>query len=229
MHYKFLDSAHVSNVLVEGTIVISSFEYFRRLEEAQWGGIADKLEAATELKMPEYFVATENSPELKQLNNANIGLGRFKQFAKIETGGVISMSGARFIHQIPDAYIFSASWGNLDHLRDYMYVKAQRKYDTCLKLRNLHRLQRRLLDAGYIPELDSRFSDVFHRGEHKIVEYEVRSNSFPEAVLPPSAFKKGIQFREQSEARITFIPKIALVQTRLIVRFPDPGSIFEKV
>jgi hypothetical protein len=70
---------------------------------------------------------------------------------------------------------------------------------------------------------------MFSTGEHKIVEYEVRSNSFPEAVLPPSAFKKGIQFREQSEARITFIPKIALVQTRLIVRFPDPGSIFEKV
>jgi hypothetical protein len=74
MHYKFLDSAHVSNVLVEGTIVISSFEYFRRLEETEWGGIADRLDAATELKIPEHFVATENSPELEQLNNANIGL-----------------------------------------------------------------------------------------------------------------------------------------------------------
>jgi hypothetical protein len=53
MHYKFLDSAHLENVLVAGTIVISSFEYFRQLEEVEWGGIADPLEAATEFKMPE--------------------------------------------------------------------------------------------------------------------------------------------------------------------------------
>jgi hypothetical protein len=229
MHYKFLDSAHLTNVLIDGTIVISSFEYFRQLEEAEWGGIADPLEAATEFKIPENFVATEGSPELAQLNSAGIGLGLFKQFAKIESGGVINISGARFVHQIQDAYIFSASWGDIDQLRDYMFTKAQRKYDACLKIKNLHRLERRLFDSGYILDLDRRFSDVFHRGEHKTVEYEARSSSLPESVLPPSAFKKGIQFKDQAEARITFIPKIALAQKRFIVKIPDPGTIFEEL
>lgn len=229
MHYKFLDSAHVANVLVDGTIVISSFEYFRQLEEAEWDGIADPLEGATELKMPDNFVATENSPELAQLNSANIGLGLFKNFAKIESGDVITLSGARFVHQIQDAFIFSASWGDLSRLRDYMFTKAKRKYDACLKIKNLHRLERLVFDKGHILDLDRRFSEVFNRGEHKTVEYETRSSSLAAGVLPPSAFKKSVQFKDQSEARITFIPRIALTQKRLIVKIPDPRTIFEKV
>jgi hypothetical protein len=164
MHYKFLDSAHVSNVLVEGAIVISSFEYFRRLEATEWDGIADKLEGATELKMPEYFVATENSPELEQLNKANIGLGQFKQFAKLETGGVINMSGTRFIHQMPDAYIFSASWrvtfqmfstgGNTRLLS--MGLALTRSQKPCFHHRHSKRypVQRAIRGANYLHSKD---------------------------------------------------------------------------
>ncbi len=49
MHYKFLDSIHVPNVMADETVIISSFDYFRRLEEGAWGEIADNLEAASEL------------------------------------------------------------------------------------------------------------------------------------------------------------------------------------
>jgi hypothetical protein len=228
-HYKFLDSAHVSNVLIEGTIVISSFEYFRRLEEAEWSGIADPLEAATELTSPDRFLVTEGSSELAQVNSAGIGLGLVKQFAKVESGGVLDISGMRFIHKVQEAFVYSASWGNFIPLRNYMFVEAERKYDACLKLRSLHRLERRLFDTGYIPALDCRFSDIFERGERKTVEYEPRSNSLPERVLIPSAFKKGVRFRGQSEARITFVPKTTLGQERLIVRISDPGTIFERI
>lgn len=48
MYYKFLDNADVNKVLIDGTMVISSLEYFRRLE-ANWADIGDPLEGASEL------------------------------------------------------------------------------------------------------------------------------------------------------------------------------------
>ena len=41
MHYKFLDSVHMPKVMVDGTIIVSSFDYFRRLEASAWDAIAD--------------------------------------------------------------------------------------------------------------------------------------------------------------------------------------------
>jgi hypothetical protein len=43
MHYKFLDSKDIDRVLVDGTMIISSLEYFRRLEEGKWTDIGDPL------------------------------------------------------------------------------------------------------------------------------------------------------------------------------------------
>jgi hypothetical protein len=227
MHYKFLHSIHVPNVMVDGTIIISSFEYFRRLEESAWRGIADTLEGATEFKLPDEFTATAGSANLAQLNNAGIGLGMCAQFARVETGGKLDFSGARFIHQAPDAFIFSASWGVLDSLRKYMCEEAPKPYSACLKIRSLHRLEARILHEGYVRELACRFSDVFERGQRGIVTYEARSNSLPEAVLPPSAFKKGLPFKDQSEARITFVPKVAMSHLRLTIQVPNPSALFE--
>ena len=57
-------------VMVDGTVIISSFDYFRRLEASAWDGIADNLDAATEFRFPNNFVVTAGSPELAQANNA---------------------------------------------------------------------------------------------------------------------------------------------------------------
>jgi hypothetical protein len=215
--------------MADGTVIISSFDYFRRLEEGAWGEIADNLEAASEFKLPEDFIVTPDSAELAQLNDAGIGLGMFKQFARVESGGKLSLSGARFIHQMPNAFIFSASWGVLDVLRKYMCEDAQKTYSACLKIRSLHRLQRCIFNEGYIRELDSRFSDTFDRGQRGIVAYEVRSNSLPAGVLAPSAFKKALRFKDQSEARITFVPKVTISHSRLTIQIPNPSSLFEAV
>ena len=75
MYYKFLDSADIDKVIVNGTLMISSFEYFRKLEASQWGAIADPLDAASKLTVGGPFVICENSPELEMVNKANIGLG----------------------------------------------------------------------------------------------------------------------------------------------------------
>ena len=229
MHYKFLDSVHVPRVMVDGTIIISSFDYFRRLEEGASGEIADKLEAATEFRLPDDFIVTADSAELAQVNNAGIGPGMFEQFARVESGGRLVLSGARFIHQMPDAFIFSASWGVLERLRKYMCEEAQKPYSACLKIRSLHRLERSIFCEGYIRELDCQFSDAFERGQRGTVTYEVRSNSLPEAVLSPSAFKKALRFKDQSEARITFIPKVAIPHSRLTIQVPNPSALFERV
>ena len=229
MHYKFLDSIHVPNVMADGTVIISSFDYFRRLEEGAWGEIADNLEAASEFKLPDEFIVTADSAELAQLNKANIGLGMFKQFARVELGGKLALSGARFIHQRPNAFIFSASWGVLDRLRKYMCEDFRKTYSACLKIRSLHRLESSIFSEGYIRELNCPVSDAFDRGQRGIVTYDVRSNSLPEMVLAPSAFKKAVRFKDQSEARITFNPKVAMSLSRLTIQIPNPSSVFERV
>jgi hypothetical protein len=83
MHYKFLDTRDIDRVLVDGTMIISSLEYFRRLDEAEWADIGDPLEGASELTIKGDFVIREDSPELELANNANIGLGMFQTFAKV--------------------------------------------------------------------------------------------------------------------------------------------------
>lgn len=125
MHYKFLDTKDIDRVLVDGTMIISSLEYFRRLEEAEWADIGDPLEGASELTIKGDFVIREISCELDLANKANIGLGMFQTFAKVSGGGVINMSGARFIHVVPSLFIYSVSVGDLGELTTRMCVKSR--------------------------------------------------------------------------------------------------------
>jgi len=83
---NFLDTKDVERVLIDGSIVISSFDRFRNLEETKWGAIADRLESQTELTFKEGIVAREGSPELEMLNDAKFGLGLFSRFASITDG-----------------------------------------------------------------------------------------------------------------------------------------------
>jgi hypothetical protein len=131
MYYKFLDSADIDKVIVNGTLMVSSFEFFRKLEASQWGAIADPLDAASELTVGGPFVIRENSPELETVNKANIGLGMFQKFANVSGGGTIDISGARFVHTIPNLFIFSAAVGELNELTTEMCVNAERRYDAC--------------------------------------------------------------------------------------------------
>lgn len=206
--------------------MVSSFRYFRELE-SRWGAIADPLEGATELKVPKDYIVTEQSEKLKQINEAGIGLEMFKQFVRVESGGVIDLSGASFVHQLPDTYIFSASWGCLDQLKTNMCDSAERPYRACLKIRSLHRLEHQIFDEGRILELGVPFSQVFERGQRGIVRYEARANSLPAAVLPPSALIKAPRFEHQQEARVTFLPRGPIDHQRITISIPRPLSVFK--
>ena len=218
-------------MLVEGTIAISSLEYSRRLEDAEWADIGDPLEGASELTVERDFVICENSPELTLANTAKIGLGMFKQFASVSGGGVINLSGARFVHQVPKLYIFSVSVGNIDGLTTRMYVNAKRPYDACLKVADLAMLQL-MAFKGRVRDLNRAVSDIFLPGLIQAVEYEPRSRDIRQGpVLEPSPFKKAESFVGQSEVRVLFVPKedTQIAAERLFIELPNAASVFEEV
>ncbi len=189
--YKFLDTADIDKVLVDRTIKVSSFEYFRQLEADKWGDIADPLEGASELTAKGEFILRENSPELEIANKANIGLGMFQKFAQVESGGIVDMSNARFVHAIPNLFIYCATIGKIDEFTIEMCVNAERRYNACLRISNLAELQRRIFESGWVRDLNCKVSDVLLPGFIQAVKYEARSRDIRKGgVIEPSPFKK---------------------------------------
>jgi hypothetical protein len=229
--FKFLDQGDVSKVLHDGTVVISSFQYFRELEEKEWGLISDRLEGASEMTTPSSFVLTENSRELNMLNSALVpvapGIGKFVHIAE---GGIVSMRGTRFVNTVP-GHIYCASRGDFEALKIYHTQQAEKKYDACLRIKDFKELAERISGTGVLVETGRKFSDVFERSNIGVVEYEVRSRSVEQgAMIQASPFKKALVFKSQSEARIHFVPKNGEAPAaRLIVKIDDPGSIFAEV
>ncbi len=231
-YYKFLDTSDIDKVIVDGTLIVSSFEYFRDLEGDKWGTIADPLEAASELTAQGKFVIREDSPELEMVNKANIGLGMFQKFAHVSSGGVIDISGARFIHAVPNLFIYCAAVGEVGDLITTMCVNAERPYNACLRILDFAALRQRIFETGQILELNCNVSDVFDPGMIQAVEYEARSRDIREGgVIEPSPFKKDLKYRSQSEVRLLLIPKAQaqIPSNRLTIKIPDPASLFEEV
>ena len=235
-YYKFLDSRDIERVLGDGTlgtIKVSSASYFRSLEAAKWGTIADPLEAASALTVSEKMVLTEGSPELDIANSANIGLGAFQRFAAVESGGRVEIApGVKFIHTTPELFIYSVAAGDLDKLTQEICVNAERPYDACLRIRDLGALRERIFEAGRIPDLGCKVSDLFEPGLIQLVEYEERSRDIREGpVIDPSPFKKDLRFKPQSEVRLLLVRKEGkeIPDRPLIIEIPDPQSLFTEV
>ncbi len=231
-YYKFLDTRDIDRVLVDGTIMVSSAAYFRELDAGKWGDVADHLEAASLLTASGEFIIRENSPELEIANNANIGLGAFRKFAEVSSGGSVDISGVRFVHTTTDLFIYSACLGDLNRLTSEMCVTADRPYDACLRISDLAALRRRIIETGRILDYDCKVSDVFEPGLIQQVEYEERSRDIREGpVIEPSPFKKDVKFKSQSEVRMLLVPKDpkGISNKRLVIEIPDPRSLFEEV
>lgn len=178
------------------------------------------------------FVIRENSPELALVNNANIGLGMFQNFAVVSDGGVIDMSNVRFIHVVPKLFIYSLSFGNIDELTTEMCVKSKRLYDACLRCLDLGGLQRKMFEHGRIRDLNCGVSEIFMPGLIQALEYEPRSRDIKQGpVIEPSPFKKDTKFKGQAEVRVLFVPKeqVQVSEERLTIEIPEPTSLFEEV
>jgi hypothetical protein len=230
--YKFLGTMDIDKVLSNHTIKVSSFEYFRELEATEWGDIADPLEGASELTMKGEFVLCENSPELEMANKANIGLGMFRQFARIESGGIVNMSNTRFVHAIPNLFMFCASVGKIDELTTAICENAEKPYDACLRIVNLAELQQRIFESGWVRDLNCKVSDLFHPGLIQAVKYQARSRDIREGeVIEPSPFKKAEKYEPQSEVRMLLIPKegAEIGKDTLIIEIAGPTALFTEV
>lgn len=201
-YYKFLNRSDVARVLVEGTVLVSSLEYFRNLESEHWKLIADPHEGASELTMPEHFVATENSPELDMINNSRVAEGIALKAVHVVGSGRVNLSGAKFRRTLP-GHIYCASNGYFDELSRYYTTEAELKYDACLRITSFRRLMRRIFRTGHIVGTQTKFSDLFYRGIFDRVSYEPRSRSIEDGpILDVSPFKKGLAFKPQCHSRI---------------------------
>lgn len=228
--YKFLNAEHVDAVCQKGTLIVSSFQYFRDLELTEGPWIGDRLDGATEMRTPEQYVLTEGSKELDTINNANIGHGMFKQFAEVSSGGVIDMSGATFITTTPLLYVFSFSGGELATLRTSMTHNEVRPYDACVRLLSPWRLLVAIMDEGVVVDLDVHFKTLFFHNMIDEVKYSPVSRSVTDGQsIPPSPFLKDVRFSSQCEHRIVFEATQTIPQDRLVIRVPRPETLFELV
>jgi hypothetical protein len=230
--YKFLDTTDIDKVLSNHTIKVSSFEYFRKLEATEWGDIADPLEGASELTVKGEFVLRENSPELEMANKANIGLGMFRQFARVESGGIVNMSNTRFVHAIPNLFMYCASVGKIDELTTAICENAEKPYDACLRIVNLAALQQRIFETGWVRDLNCKVSDLFHPGFIQAVKYQARSRDIREGeVIAPSPFTKAEKYKPQSEVRMLLVPKegAEIGKDTLIIEIAEPKALFTEV
>jgi hypothetical protein len=178
-YYKFLDPSDLEKVLVDGTLMISSVEYFRKLESQ--GQIGDALDSASEMTTPEKFVLTENSAELDLINNAGIPLFTGK-FAHVSGDGKIYAGGMRLISVLP-GHIFCASFGELAELKSYFKETAERKYEACLRINSLDAILHRLFQTGIEAQTGKRFQDFFDRYSIGSVTYEAPSRSVIEGKM----------------------------------------------
>jgi hypothetical protein len=233
MYYKFLDTADIDKVL-DGTIIISSLEYFRGLEEKEWAGIGDPLDGASELTVKGEFIITEGSQELEMINESVEALGLFKgKFAHVSAGGKIVMSDSRFLPLAPRLFIYSVTIGNIDELTTCMCVNVKRPYNACLRIADLEGLQRNIFECGRVRNLNCLVSEIFLPGLIRPVEYEPRSRDVRQGlpVIEPSPFKKAEKFSGQSEVRVLFVPKegVAIPEERLIIEISEPTVFFTEM
>jgi hypothetical protein len=230
--YKFLHTKDIDYVLIDKTIKVSSFDRFRKLESSEWGTIADRLEAQTELTVKDRIVAREGSPELEMLNSANLGLGAFTKFVDIRSGGRIEVaSGTAFYHQVPNMFIYSMSFGKLRPLTEELCVKARKPYDACLEIISVVELKKAVLQHGWIRVLNRKVADVFSLSVVREIEYENRSRDIKDGpVIEPSPFKKDPSHKAQSEVRMLLVPKEGeLVNyNELIIELRNPARLFKE-
>jgi len=232
MYLKFINTEHIDRVLKDGTIIVSSFQYFRDLEATQGPWIGDRLEAASELTTPENFTLTEGSPELQRTNEANVGMGLFTgQFAQVSGGGRIEMGGARFVQQVEPMHIYSFASGDLDELKTRMCVEAQQPYDACLRIFDPSALAQAICDTGETPD-GSPFKALFAMIRHEPIKYEpVTQDILTGNAIAPSPFRKAPRFAPQSEERFVFVPILGgpALADRITIQLTNPSSYFEEV
>jgi hypothetical protein len=147
--FKFLDSKNIDDMLVRGTIRVSTLSHFRKLEGDDW--IADRNEATTIVNVNEPVVLTASG-------------GKFEPWrpdgamGAIELGdGPLSLNNMVFAYQHHDCFIFCASAGEKETLTQAMCRDAVQPYDVCVRIRvPFEQFVHRVFYRGVVLELNER-------------------------------------------------------------------------
>jgi hypothetical protein len=225
--YKFLDSRHVDDVLIRGTIKLGSLTHYRGTEaDQQW--ISDRLEGRVEINAggEEGMIVTEHDNPLDRMLPPSLA-GRH---AVVRNGGRMIISPGVKILISPDVnpFIFSASKGLLEPLVEEMCQNSPQPYDACIGISDIGLLAHRLFYRGVVAELgNAKISKLFAHFVWKPVSYDSLSRR-PEHGQSPEAspFLKDRIFAAQHEIRIVLFPHKPIDSATLIVQLPRPDQLF---
>jgi hypothetical protein len=214
----------MDNILINGTLRVSSLSYYRRLEGPQW--ISDRLEGSIEVKMTEGLVVTGN--EISSFTPEG-----FPLLVKADTGGKGVLGGQIVLNfRHPETFVFCASQGDLAPLTEAMCRDTDQPYDACVRIRDMQLLLHRMYYRGRILEMDgAKVNSVFSYGCWAPVEYHNLSldqKTMAGRPQPPSPFTKHHDpFPRQREVRIAFFePRQVLLVETLTIKIPRPKEIF---
>jgi hypothetical protein len=223
-YYKFLHSVHIDNILIDGTVRISSLSYYRKLEEPQW--IADRLEGSIEVNLTEGLVVTGD--EISSFTPEGFPLP-----VRAGTGGkLIILDNIILNFKLPDVFVFCASQGDLALLTEAMCGDSKNPYDACVRIMDMELLAHRMFYRGRVLEMGSaKIGDVFSAFRCAPVEYcnlSLDQKTMTTRPPPPSPFiKHHDPFPRQREVRVAFIaPRQVLPSETLTIKIPRPKEIF---
>lgn len=222
--FKFLDPNNVDDMLVRGTVRISTLSHFRKLEGEKW--IADADEATTVVNASGAVVhSASDEPQFETW-----GPPGFTNLSKASSGGwIIFGADARLSYVHPNCFIFCASQGEKETLVQAMCRDAKQPYEAAIRiLLPLSLLAHRIYWRGTILELDNqpvrRFLQLVSSGP---VTYDAVEHHHAAGQAPaPSPFRKHPDFAPQSEVRIVLVPVQDLGRDQLTIKLPHPEKIF---
>ncbi|MDQ2803685.1 MAG: hypothetical protein M3Y41_13775 [Pseudomonadota bacterium] len=217
--YKFLNSAHINCIIVDGTVRISTLSYYRKLEKEQW--IADCLEGSVGV----------NISNLSKNSNEDLGFAPkgFPEIYGAGTGnGMVFIRDTEIRYYSQDTFIFSASRGDLPSLTKTMCQDSKDPYDACVRIVNMELLAHRMFHRGVVVEMGNtkvnRLFSHFHCAP--VVYDDLRRDPKTTRLPQPSPFLKHSTFAPQREIRIALQPRQAIPLQNLTIKIPHPEKAF---
>jgi hypothetical protein len=208
-----------------GTIRISTFSHYRRLEKP---GIGDATEASSIVNVDDAILKGISHQLTAEPWRPEGFLGAFA----VGPGSTLNLRNVQGQYNHPDCFIFCVSEGDRDTLTEAMCFKATHPYEACLRLLiPLPLLAHRIFWRGEVMELNNApVRNLFFAVDSGRVTYDAVEHNCADGQAPtPTPFKKRPlpEFVLQSEARIVLWPNNDLGGLQqLTIQLPHIEKIF---
>ncbi|HEY1630072.1 MAG TPA: hypothetical protein VGF56_02095 [Rhizomicrobium sp.] len=231
--YKFLNSKHI-DLLLNGSIQISSLAYFRYLEDESGNSlIGDKLEGQSEIYQSSPLVIDSQSmgdADRRRLRTRGVYISPTAG----SSNGKVTLSDSTFVRRDAHSLIFSFTSAEVESGTKIFCDDPPEpcfRYDACVRICDAALLEHAIWETATIEEYPSaRLSDIFYSIRTGKIEYADKRADFMESrEVSASAFVKSVAYERQSEHRVVFVPKNSRERDRLHLRLPNAGEYFREV